>query len=58
MEHAGFIYGAYGAAAIIVAGLVAWIVLEGRRLQRSLGELEARGVRRRSSATASAKEPA
>jgi heme exporter protein D len=46
--HAAFIWAAYGAATIVLAGLVAWLVLDGRRQQRLIEELEARGVRRRS----------
>jgi heme exporter protein D len=47
--HIAFILTAYGAAALVITGLVAWLVLDGRRLQRLVHELEARGVRRRSS---------
>ena len=32
--HAAFIWAAYAANAIVLAGLVAWLVIEGRRLQR------------------------
>jgi heme exporter protein D len=46
--HAGFILAAYGGAAILLSLLVAWLVIDGRRQQRLLDELEARGVRRRS----------
>lgn len=47
-EHAAFILAAYAGAALVLGALVAWIVLDGRTLRRSLGEMEARGVRRRS----------
>ena len=47
-QHAGFIVIAYGAAAVILLSLVAWIVLDHRAQRRSLGELESRGVTRRS----------
>ena len=47
-QHAGFIVAAYGAAALILAALVAWIVLDHRAQRRTLGELEMRGVTRRS----------
>jgi heme exporter protein D len=50
--HAAFIVGAYAAAAIVVAALVAWIVLDHRAQQRRLGALEARGVTRRSERSA------
>ena len=46
--HAGFIVAAYGAAVLILAALVAWIVLDHRAQKRALGELEMRGVTRRS----------
>jgi heme exporter protein D len=46
--YAIFIIGAYGAAAAIVAGLVAWIVLDLRHLTRLIDKLEAKGVTRRS----------
>ena len=46
--HAGFILAAYGAAVLILAALVAWIVLDHRAQKRALGELEMRGVTRRS----------
>jgi len=47
--HIAFILTAYGAAALVLAGLAAWLVLDGRRHQSLVDELEARGVRRRSS---------
>jgi heme exporter protein D len=50
--HATFIALAYGVAAIILAVLIAWIVLDHRAQQRALGELETRGVTRRSGRTA------
>ena len=46
--HAAFVWAAYGAVTIVLAALVAWLVLDGRRQQRLIDELEARGVRRRS----------
>ena len=46
--HAGFIAAAYLMSAAVLAGLIAWIVADGRALARRLAELEARGVRRRS----------
>ena len=47
-QHASFIVIAYGAAVVILLSLVAWIVLDHRAQQRALGELESRGVTRRS----------
>jgi heme exporter protein D len=46
--HAIFIIAAYGAAAVVVASLIAWVVLDFRAQKRALGDLEARGVTRRS----------
>jgi len=46
--HAIFIVAAYGAAAVIVTSLIAWVVLDFRAQKRALGDLEARGVTRRS----------
>ena len=46
--YASFILGAYGAAALIVIAMVAWVAIEHRRQARALAELEARGVTRRS----------
>ena len=50
--HAAFIEIAYGLATLIVAALVAWIVVDHRQQARSLADLEARGVTRRSERTA------
>jgi heme exporter protein D len=46
--HAAFIVTAYGLAALIVGAMIAWITLDHRRQTRSLADLEARGVTRRS----------
>lgn len=51
--HAGFIIVAYAVFFAAVAGLVVWIVVDGRRLARQLADLEARGIRRRSDETKS-----
>jgi heme exporter protein CcmD len=45
--HAAYIWAAYAVVALGLAGLVAWLVLDGRRQQHLVDELEARGVRRR-----------
>ncbi|QJP16662.1 heme exporter protein CcmD [Starkeya sp. ORNL1] len=47
-EHASFILAAYAGSAAVLAALVAWIMLDGRAVRRSLDEMDARGVRRRS----------
>jgi len=46
--HAGFIIGAYAAAIAIVAGLVAWVLLDRRHLARAVDDLEGQGITRRS----------
>ena len=46
--HADFILTAYGAAALIVAAMIAWVAIDHRRQARALADLEARGVTRRS----------
>jgi heme exporter protein D len=46
--YAVFILSAYGAAALIVAAMIAWVALDHRRQARALAELEARGITRRS----------
>jgi heme exporter protein D len=46
--HALFVAAAYAASAVGVAGLVGWILLDGRVQRRAIAALEAEGVRRRS----------
>ena len=48
MTHLGFILGAYGATAVVLVGLVLWLVGDERAVTRRLAALGARGVRRRS----------
>jgi heme exporter protein D len=52
--YAAFILGAYGAAALIVTAMGAWVVVDHRRQARALADLEARGVTRRSDRTGEA----
>jgi len=47
--HAGFIWIAYGAAALFIAGLIFWAWAGERVERRRLAGLERRGIRRRSS---------
>jgi len=47
-QHAAFIIAAYSAAAAIVAGLIAWVVLDHSAQKRQLEDLEKQGVARRS----------
>jgi heme exporter protein D len=46
--HFGFILAAYLVTGLTCLGLIAWIVLDHRRQTALLGDLEARGVTRRS----------
>jgi heme exporter protein D len=59
-NHMGFIVTAYALTAIVVAGLIAWVMLDYRAQQRALADLDKRGVTRRSAtpAMAQAKEQA
>ena len=46
--HAAFIIASYVMAALVVLGLIAWVLADYRAQQRVLADLEARGVTRRS----------
>jgi len=46
--YAAFILAAYGIAALVVAALVAWVLIDNAAQRRMLRDLEARGVSRRS----------
>jgi len=46
--HADFIVAAYALAAFVIAALTAWVLLDYAAQRRMLGDLEARGVERRS----------
>jgi heme exporter protein D len=50
-QEAGFIVAAYAVTVFIVAALIAWIVLDYSAQRRILGDLEERGVTRRSRRT-------
>ena len=47
--HAAFIIAAYLATILVVIALIAWVLTDYRAQQRTLHDLEARGVGRRSS---------
>jgi heme exporter protein D len=53
--NAAFIIGAYSVALLIVAVLIAWVIIDNRRQRRTLADLEARGITRRSDRTAERK---
>jgi heme exporter protein D len=46
--HALFVTAAYAITAIVLTGLIGWILLDQRARKRELAALEAAGVRRRS----------
>jgi len=46
--HAVFIIAAYVMAALVVVGLIAWVIADYDAQRRLLADLEARGVTRRS----------
>ncbi len=46
--HASFIWSAYAAVTVVIGAIIAWLVVDGRQLERRLGDLAARGVKRRS----------
>jgi heme exporter protein D len=46
--HASFIIASYAVSAVVVAALIAWVMLDYATLRRILGNLEERGVTRRS----------
>jgi heme exporter protein D len=48
MDHSLFVAAAYGITALVIAGLIGWILADQAGRRRELAELEKRGVRRRS----------
>ena len=56
--HAFFILAAYGAATLILAGLILRAFLDHRAQVAALADLEARGARRRSETPPGGREPA
>ena len=54
--HALYVAAAYGVTFVVLAGLVGWLLVDGRARRRELLELEARGVRRRSDRASGAKQ--
>ena len=49
--YASFIMTAYAVTVLVVAGLIAWVLLDHRAQRRILNDLEMRGVTRRSDRT-------
>jgi heme exporter protein D len=52
--NASFIIAAYVMAAVVVLGLIAWVLADYDAQRRRLADLEARGITRRSDAKAPA----
>jgi heme exporter protein D len=50
-QETGFIVAAYAITAFVIAALIAWVVLDYSAQRRVLGDLEARGISRRSQRT-------
>jgi heme exporter protein D len=46
--HALYVTAAYAITAVVLIGLIGWILIDQRARKRELAELEASGVRRRS----------
>ena len=46
--HASFIWSAYAVVTVVIVALIAWLVVDGRQLERRLADLATRGVKRRS----------
>ena len=55
--HAAFIVGAYAVAILIVAALISWVLIDNRRQQQILSDLEAKGISRRSETRRSERSP-
>jgi heme exporter protein D len=49
MNYAFYVFTSYGVAAAMTLCLIAWVWLDGRARRHELAELEASGIRRRSS---------
>ena len=47
MTHSGYIIAAYLASALVLLGLIVWVVLDLRAQKRKLAQLEEQGLRRR-----------
>jgi heme exporter protein CcmD len=46
--NAAFIWTAYGTVALVLAGLISWLILDGHEQERRLKDFAARGIKRRS----------
>lgn len=48
MSHEAFVITSYTITALVVVGMVLWVVLDGRARRREIERLEAAGIKRRS----------
>ncbi len=46
--HATFIWTAYAIVAFVLAGLIFWLLWDGKKLRAQSDDLESRGIKRRS----------
>jgi heme exporter protein D len=51
MDHAAFVFAAYGISALTLFLICGWVWLDSRGRQKELKELEAAGIRRRSASS-------
>ena len=56
MNHAFYVYSAWGISAVVLAVTIGYILFENTRLQRELKRLEAQGIKRRSAAASSGEQ--
>ena len=52
-QHASFIITAYAIAALVIVGLIGWVLADYRRQMTTLRDLESKGLTRRSTRQAS-----
>lgn len=52
MQHFGFIFASYLSTGLILGAVALWLILDHKKQKGALQALEARGVRRRSQASA------
>jgi heme exporter protein D len=45
--HIGFVVASYAITAVVLAGLIGWVIARGRSLDRRLAHLESEGAPRR-----------
>ncbi|MEO1747807.1 MAG: heme exporter protein CcmD [Pseudomonadota bacterium] len=50
MSHLSFVLISYGAAALVLGGVIVWLWLSARSTKGELARLEAQGIKRRSEA--------